>query len=147
MKITPSVLVTVTAALASLALTAAAANGQDATATSQLEAIRARHNVPALTVCGVGWDGEKLTTAGPWAVGDRAIGPGGPSGVPATAADLWHVGSCTKAFTATLLATYVAEGKVAWTDTLRDALPEMCEALGDELSEHAASATLADLVR
>lgn len=116
-------------------------------ALSALEAIGDQHGVPALTASGVRWDGDHAITVGPWAVGDRAFGPGGPSGVPATAGDLWHIGSCTKAFTATLLATYVAEGKVAWTDTLRDALPQVCEALGDGLSEHAASATLADLVR
>ncbi|UYV13394.1 MAG: beta-lactamase family protein [Phycisphaera sp.] len=123
------------------------ADPDDNPARGALEAIRAQHGVPALTAYGVRWDGEAATSAGPWAVGDRAIGPGGPSGVPATTGDLWHIGSCTKAFTATLLATYVAEGKIRWTDTLREALPEVCEELGDELSEHAASATLAELVR
>lgn len=132
--------------LASAVVLVATAQGQDVPA-DRLEAIRAQHGVPALAALGVKWDGEEATSVGPWAVGDRAIGPSGPSGVPATAGDLWHIGSCTKAFTATLLATYVAEGKIAWTDTLRDALPEVCEQLGDELSEHAASATLADLVR
>lgn len=132
--------------LASAVVFVATAQGQDAPA-DRLEAIRAQHGVPALTAYGVHWDGVEETEVGPWSVGDRAIGPAGPSGVPTTAGDLWHIGSCTKAFTATLLATYVAEGKIAWTDTLRDALPEVCEELGDELSEHAAGATLADLVR
>lgn len=39
--------------------------------------------------------------------------------------DLWHLGSCTKAMTATLLAKQVAAGKLKWTTTLGDALPDL----------------------
>lgn len=136
---------TALAAPLTLLICSALTHGQ--TQADRLESIRNQYGLPALVAYGTHWVGDAATSVGPWAVGDRAIGPGGPSGVPATAEDLWHIGSCTKAFTATLLATYVAEGKIRWTDTLRDVLPEICEQLDDELSGHAASATLADLVR
>lgn len=133
----------VVAPLLALALSSGHVWGMAADPTERLEAIRAQRGVPALAAYGLQWDGDAAADDGPWAVGDRAIGPGGPSGVPATAGDLWHIGSCTKAFTATLLATYVTEGKLAWDDTLAEALPGMAE----DMSETAASATIADLLR
>ena len=105
----------------------------------RLEAVRAQHYVPALTAYGVRWDGQANSSLGPWAVGERAVG----SSVAPTADDLWHIGSCTKAFTATLLATYVAEGTLAWDDTLAEALPDLAE----EMAEGTASATIAQLLR
>lgn len=136
-------ILTAIVALSALLFMTAPALGQESTPLEGIEAIRSQLGVPALAAHGVRWDGDHAITAGPWAVGDRAIGPDGPSGVPATVGDLWHIGSCAKAVTATLLATYVAEGKLAWTDTLVEALPE----LADEMSETAASATIADLLR
>jgi CubicO group peptidase (beta-lactamase class C family) len=60
---------------------------------------------------------------------DGAIKGGGASGVrkrgdetPVTLADKYHLGSCTKSFTATLAATLVEEGKLSWTSTLGDVL-------------------------
>lgn len=37
--------------------------------------------------------------------------------------DLWHLGSCTKAMTASLLATFVQEKKFGWDDPLASLLP------------------------
>lgn len=44
---------------------------------------------------------------------------------PVTRTDLWHLGSCTKAMTATLVAQQVAAGKLKWTTTLGEALPDL----------------------
>src|SRR5262245_53367818 len=75
-----------------------------------LAPIRAKHDLPAL--------------AGAVLVGDRivAIGVDGvrERGRPekATTSDLWHLGSCTKAMTATVWAMLVEEGKLAWDTPL-----------------------------
>src|SRR5690606_3654788 len=43
---------------------------------------------------------------------------------PVTTGDLWHLGSCTKAMTATLIARLVERGDLEWTTTLADAFPD-----------------------
>jgi CubicO group peptidase (beta-lactamase class C family) len=54
------------------------------------------------------------------AVGARKLGD--PAAV--TVADKFHIGSCTKAMTATLAAVLVEQGKLRWSDTLAGAFPE-----------------------
>ena len=39
--------------------------------------------------------------------------------------DLFHIGSCTKAMTSTVLATLVADGKLNWESTLIEVFPEL----------------------
>jgi CubicO group peptidase (beta-lactamase class C family) len=46
--------------------------------------------------------------------GQRSLG----NPAPATTTDKWHVGSCTKSMTATLVARLVEAGRVSWTDTI-----------------------------
>lgn len=60
----------------------------------------------------------KLVAAG--AVGIRRVG----AATPVTVQDKFHLGSCTKAMTATLAAMLVAQGKLHWTDTLARIFPE-----------------------
>jgi CubicO group peptidase (beta-lactamase class C family) len=43
----------------------------------------------------------------------------------ATLDDRWHLGSCTKALTATLLAVLVEEGKLRWDSTLGEVFPDV----------------------
>ena len=80
-----------------------------------LAPIRAEHDVPALGAA-VLVDGEL-----------RALGVDGvrKRGAPelVTDEDLWHLGSCTKAMTATWLAMLVAEGKLTWESELGELLP------------------------
>jgi CubicO group peptidase (beta-lactamase class C family) len=90
-----------------------------------LEPIRDRHHLPALA--GAIVDRGGVVDVG--AVGLRAAGE--PERV--TASDRFHLGSCTKALTATLLATFVEEGKLDWDTTLADALPELAEAMHPDL--------------
>lgn len=47
--------------------------------------------------------------------GSENVGPG----------DLWHLGSCAKAFTSTLIAELVEKGVVRWDTKLRDIFPEL----------------------
>jgi CubicO group peptidase (beta-lactamase class C family) len=62
--------------------------------------------------------GEKLTQAG--AVGIRKIG----SPEPFLISDIVHLGSCTKAMTATMIGTLVDEGKLHWDSTISQVFPE-----------------------
>jgi len=82
-----------------------------------LAPIRERHEVPALGAA-VLVDGE-LRALG--VTGIRRIG----HDEPVTVDDVWHLGSCTKAMTATLLARQVEAGRLAWTTTVADALPDL----------------------
>ncbi len=78
----------------------------------------------------------------------RAIGvagmrqKGGASSVEPT--DPWHLGSCTKAMTATLAARLVERGDISWDTTIADAL---AEDLGAEIHPGFRDVTLAQLVR
>lgn len=77
--------------------------------------IRKRYKMPAMGACvivkgklvALGVDGIRK-------VGDEAL---------VTENDLWHLGSCTKSMTATLVAQQVAKGKLKWQTTLGEALP------------------------
>ncbi|MBL9079171.1 MAG: beta-lactamase family protein [Planctomycetes bacterium] len=100
-----------------------------------LEPLRQQYGVPALGAA-VLVDGE-LHALG--AVGVRRRG----HEAAVTVDDRWHLGSCTKAMTATLLARQVEAGKVAWTTTLAEALPD----LADRLHAGARGITLAQLLQ
>lgn len=82
-----------------------------------LETIRATHQIPALTAALASPDGVLEIAA----VGTRHR----DTTVPVTVDDQWHLGSCTKAMTATLVAMAVEEGRLSWTTTLAQALPAL----------------------
>lgn len=81
-----------------------------------LEAVRAQQKVPALAAASFTTD-ELL---GVYAVGERAHGSGVAPGVD----DAWHLGSCTKSMTATLLALLVERGDLKWETPLKKLLPD-----------------------
>jgi D-alanyl-D-alanine carboxypeptidase len=83
--------------------------------TSQLAAIGARHGLPALAAYAS--KGDKVQQAA-WGV--RKLGDVTPVGLH----DRWHLGSDTKALTATLAALLVEEGKLAWNTTVATALAD-----------------------
>lgn len=96
---------------------AASANGQVLTdiptdLTTALESVRARHGIPGMAA--VVLHGDHIVAKG--AVGVRRRG----APEPVTLEDLFHLGSCTKAMTATLAALLIQEGKIDWTTTLDD---------------------------
>lgn len=49
--------------------------------------------------------------------------------VPVMPGDRWHIGSCTKSMTATLLARYVEAGKADWNASVADLLPDIAPAM------------------
>ncbi|MBE3069861.1 MAG: beta-lactamase family protein, partial [Planctomycetes bacterium] len=86
-----------------------------------LSDIRARHDLPALAAAVI-LDGRLLTYG---AVGVRKAG----QATPVTRDDAFHLGSCTKAMTATLVEMLVEQGKLKWTVTLAEVFPDMASAM------------------
>lgn len=84
---------------------------------SILETIRAKHEMPALAAVMVRADGSIVMQG---VAGVRQAG----SETKASLDDLFHLGSCTKAMTATLCATLVEEGTLSWDTTLEGAFPD-----------------------
>ena len=60
--------------------------------------------------------------------GERAPDAGGGA---VDVDDAFHIGSCTKAMTATLAAKYVEAGTLRWDSTLAEVVPELAEAAGE----------------
>ena len=82
-----------------------------------LEPIRKEHDLPALAAALV-IDGRPAAYG---AVGVRKYG----DGTRVTPDDRFHLGSCTKAMTATLIAMLIERGKLSWDTTLAGAFPEL----------------------
>ena len=82
-----------------------------------LEPLRDRHGLPGMAGA-VLRDGEVIALG---SVGLRKLG----DSTPVQDSDLWHLGSCTKAMTATLLGTFVEEGSLDWDTTLAEAFPHL----------------------
>ena len=83
---------------------------------SMLEPIRQKYDLPALA-------GSIVTRRGTLAIGasgHRARGVDDPVALD----DRWHLGSCTKAMTSTLVARLVEEGRISWQTTIGEVLPE-----------------------
>ena len=84
---------------------------------SIIESIRSEYDLPALA--GVRLDGDTTTHQG--VAGVRKIG----SDARATVDDKWHLGSCTKAMTSTLVAIHVDDGLLNWTTTMEEIFPDI----------------------
>ncbi len=82
-----------------------------------LEPIRERQHVPALA--GAIVRGNDVIALG--AVGVRKLG----DPTPVTVDDLWHIGSDTKAMTATVIGILVEQGKLRWDMTPAEVFPEL----------------------
>ncbi len=90
-----------------------------------LEAIRVAHGLPGLGAAIVTDKGlHTLVTVGVRKKGDQT---------PVTDHDLWHLGSCGKAMTATMIARLVEAGKIKFEQTLGETFPEHAEAMSDQL--------------
>jgi CubicO group peptidase (beta-lactamase class C family) len=88
-----------------------------------LEAIRVEYKLPGLAAGILTSNGVQELAA----VGYRKMG----DDTKVTETDLWHLGSCTKAMTATLIGILVHEGKLAWDTTLAEVFPEDAEQMDD----------------
>jgi CubicO group peptidase (beta-lactamase class C family) len=89
--------------------------------TDMLDAVRAEFGVPAV-------GGATVTTQGIKELGVSGIRKHG-SAVAVEASDRWHLGSDTKAMTATLLAVLAQKGDVGWDVTVAQAFPEWAQSM------------------
>jgi CubicO group peptidase (beta-lactamase class C family) len=99
-----------------------------------LAPVRDEHHLPG--VIGAIYAGNRLAAIG--ALGIRKIG----SPQPIRVTDQVHLGSNTKAMTATLIGMLVDEGKLSWGSTIRDVFPEVASQLHPEFQ----TTTLAHLL-
>jgi CubicO group peptidase (beta-lactamase class C family) len=99
-----------------------------------LAPIAHEHNVPALAAVLI--QGDTILYEG--VTGTRARG----QDQPAALHDQWHIGSCTKAITATLIARHVDRNTLAWDTTLFTTFP----ALADQADPGWRTATLKHFV-
>lgn len=83
----------------------------------QFAPIRAKYDLPALA--GAAYHQGRMVASG--ATGVRKYG----DPTPVTIGDQFHIGSCTKSMTATLVAMLVEEGKLDWNAPLPTYFPEM----------------------
>jgi CubicO group peptidase (beta-lactamase class C family) len=60
--------------------------------------------------------------------------------------DLWHIGSCTKSMTATLMGRLVEEGRLEWETTLAEIFPELATELASEPGPGVGGVTVAQLL-
>ena len=89
----------------------------DEAVTSALKPIRQKFGVPAMAALVVTSQGVQFAGA----VGVRKR----DTEIPVTLADEWHLGSDTKAMTATLLARLVERGQLKWDTTLATVFPDL----------------------
>lgn len=82
-----------------------------------LEKQRSLHGLPAVAAAVIKKD--QVVAVG--AAGTRIIN----DPVPATTYDRWHLGSCTKAFTATMIGVLVEQERLSWDTTIAEALPRL----------------------
>lgn len=90
----------------------------------ELERLRKKHDFPALSA-GAMINGQIKALS---AVGVRKAG----SEEAVRVDDRFHIGSCTKAMTATLAGLLVQEGKIAWKATLASIFPERSQKMHED---------------
>ena len=83
-----------------------------------------KHKVPALAAAVI--EGDRLTKLG--AAGIRARGDAAKVELD----DVWHLGSCTKAMTATVCARLVEQGKLKWDSKVGDVFADQAEQIHAE---------------
>ncbi len=84
---------------------------------ARLEPVRHRHDLPALAAAVVTSAGVQAQAV----VGVRRRG----DATPATTNDLWHLGSNTKALTATLAGRLIERGRLSWDTRVAEVFPDL----------------------
>ena len=123
-RIAATILIVLCASLAFAERPPQAGRG-DARIADALDAIRLEHPVPALA-------GAVLTGDGIVAIGASGVRKAGAD-VAISIDDRWHLGSDTKAMTATLIGVLVEQGKLDWTTTLEQVFPDIAAGFPPEL--------------
>jgi len=86
-----------------------------------LQSLREEHKLPAMAAAVI-VDGKLIAAE---AVGTCQYG----GSEPVTIHDAFHMGSCTKAMTATLIGLLIERGRLDWDTTLAEALPELARSM------------------
>lgn len=89
----------------------------DAAVVDALKPILLKYKLPAIA-------GAIVTSDGVFMIGAAGVRKAGTSAA-VTIDDKWHLGSCTKAMTATVIASLVEQGKLKWETTMEDVFPEL----------------------
>lgn len=92
-----------------------------------LEAQRKKWKLPAVGVAIVTGDSQPVLEVS----GVRKIG----ADDAVTKEDLWHIGSCGKAMTATMIARLVQSGTLRWGQTLAETFPELKDSMSPTIQE------------
>ncbi|MDB6155692.1 MAG: penicillin-binding protein beta-lactamase class [Chthoniobacteraceae bacterium] len=124
----------ISAAAAALIAFGASAHAAPDDVSHQIERIREDHDIPALAVAVV--DEGELVAIGATGFRNSRVQ------VPVTLSDKWHLGSCTKSMTASVVAMLVEEGKLRWNSTIAEIFPD----LGDEIETAWQGVTLEQLL-
>lgn len=93
----------------------------------RLEPIRQKHQMPALA-------GAIVTSEGLVAIGAVGVRKAGTE-VPVTVDDQWHIGSDTKAMTATLIGVLVEQGQLQWETSLEQIFPDLADSMPPALKK------------
>ena len=90
---------------------------------SYAEQVRTQWKIPGLSLSVV--QGDSVIFSGGFGVREKgkSVEKDGQQ-VAVTPSTLFHIGSMTKAFTATVIASLVDEGLLHWEDTVKDILPD-----------------------
>jgi CubicO group peptidase (beta-lactamase class C family) len=99
----------------------------DARLNDVLGPIRDEYHLPGLI--GAILIGNRIAASG--AIGIRKIG----SAQPIKFNDQMHIGSCTKAMTATMIGSLVEDGKLSWKSNFRTLFPEIADQLHPQFQE------------
>lgn len=99
----------------------------DQAITALLEPIRAKYGLPALCAA-------VLTSKEPAVIGAVGVRKAGTE-IPATIDDKWHLGSNTKAMTASLAGLLVEEGLLRWELTIGETFPELASDMNSDLKK------------
>lgn len=105
--------------IASVLLVSLASADEPQNVSELLSPLVEKHKVPALAAAVI--EGDRLTKLG--AVGIRARGDEAKVKLD----DVWHLGSCTKAMTATLCARLVEQGKLKWDSKVGEVFANQVE--------------------
>jgi len=98
---------------------------QDPAVTDVLVRVRQTYDVPA--ICAAIVTSKGVVAAGVTGVRKR------DTEIPATLDDLWHLGSDTKAMTATLAARLVEQNKLKWETSVADVFPDLADKFHPEM--------------
>ena len=93
----------------------------DQAVTDALTPIRQQYHVPAIA-------GAIVTSKGLDVCGVVGVRKSG-TGIPASLNDQWHLGSDTKAMTATLVGRLVEQGRLKWSTTVAEVFPDLAPAM------------------